>query len=90
MARPVVHESGETPPSPSPLYCRYHGFLIGYALALPFSDGDENGADDAGGTDRRACLMACLRELEIDIAVPQSPAQRGGVTHAASFCRRFS
>jgi hypothetical protein len=81
MARPVVHQPGETTSrSPSPLYCRYHGFLIGQALALAFADG---AGEDPGYAERRLSLLACLRELGVDMAVPESPARRDGVTHAA-------
>lgn len=87
MARAVVDDPGETPP-PSPLYCRYYGFLIGHALALAFDDGDGVGdgtaaGDDPGYAERRVHLLACLRELGIDVSIPESPARRGGVTHAA-------
>lgn len=81
MARTVVHGPGETPPrTTSSLCCRYHGFLIGQALALAFADG---AAEDAGYAGRRTALVAGLRELEVDIAIPESPARRDGVTHAA-------
>jgi hypothetical protein len=81
MARPVVREPGEGPPrTTSSLYCRYHGFLIGQALALAFADG---AGDDPGYAERRVRLLACLRELDIDIAIPERPDQRGDVSHAA-------
>jgi tetratricopeptide (TPR) repeat protein len=81
MARPVVHEPGETPPRvTSSLYSRYYGFLIGQALALTFADG---AGEDPGYAARRVRLLTCLRELDVDAAIPESPDHRGGVTHAA-------
>lgn len=81
MARPVVHEPGHAPPrTTSALYCRYHGFLIGQTLALAFADGADEDPGDAG---RRIALVACLRQLDVDIAIPESPVGRSGVSHAA-------
>ena len=83
MARPVVHEPTHAPPrTTSSLYCRYHGFLIGQTLAraLAFADG---AGDDSGYAARRLPLVACLDELDVDIAIPESPARRDGVSHAA-------
>ena len=70
----------ETTPSvarTSPLYCRYNGFLLGQFLSLAFA---ECGAPRYG--DRRARLLEFLREVDIDVAIPQSPLDRGGVTYA--------
>ena len=78
MARLVVQDPGETPAVSrmSPLSCRYHGFLIGQALSLAFSE-----CEPTGHAERRAGLLACLGEL--GVAVPASPLDRDGVTHAA-------
>ena len=81
MARPVVHEPGEPPPrATSSLYCRYHGFLIGQALALTFADG---AAADPGYAARRGRLLTCLLELDVEAAIPESATRRDGATHAA-------
>jgi hypothetical protein len=80
MARPAVHDWGEPPPPrTSPLYCRYHGFLIGHGLALAFCDGAAAGYDA-----RRRHLQATLRELDIDAEIPESPADRGTATYASA------
>jgi hypothetical protein len=82
MARPVVHNPGETPSVArmSPLYCRYNGFLLGQLLAVAFCDVDRGEGDDAG---RQARIREFLRELEIDVAVPLAPSEGGGASHAA-------
>ncbi|MEO5822235.1 MAG: hypothetical protein ABIT71_17150 [Vicinamibacteraceae bacterium] len=72
MARLVVQDS-----PPSPLYCRYHGFLLGQFLAIAFSDDGT-----IGYADRRVRLLAGLRELGVDVPIPESPDTRGGLTHA--------
>src|SRR4051812_8233077 len=78
MARPVVQEPGDTPAvaRTSPLYCRYNGFLAGQFLALAFAG---CGAPRYEG--RRSRLLEFLRELDIDIAIPASPLERGDVTY---------
>ena len=80
MARPVVQDSGAQPSvaRTSPLYCRYNGFLVGQFLSLAFA---ECGAPRYG--DRRARLLEFLREVDIDVAIPESPLDRGGVTYAS-------
>ena len=80
MARPVVHDSGDSPSvaRTSPLYCRYNGFLFGQFLSLAFA---ECGAPRYG--DRRTRLLEFLREVDVDVAIPESPRDRGGVTYAA-------
>jgi hypothetical protein len=80
MARPLVQDPGEAPAvsRTSPLTCRYHGFLIGQVLSLAFSD-----CDPTGYAERRAGLLACLDELGVGIAIPASPHDRGGLTHAS-------
>ncbi len=82
MARPVVHDPGETPAVArlSPLYCRYNGFLLGQLLAVAFCDVDGGALDDAR---RGARIREFLRELEIDVAVPLSSSEADGATHAA-------
>lgn len=79
MARPVVHDPGDQPPvsRTSPLYCRYNGFLLGQFLSLAFA---ECGTPRYG--DRRARLLDFLREVEVDVSIPESPHDRGGVTYA--------
>ncbi len=79
MARPVVHDSSETPSvaRTSPLYCRYHGFLLGQFLSLAFSD-----VARSGYAERRARLLAFLHEIDVDVAMPASPDD-GGATHAS-------
>jgi hypothetical protein len=79
MARPVVHDPGETPSvdRTSPLYCRYNGFLLGQFLSLAFA---ECGSPRYG--DRRTRLLEFLREVDVDVAIPASPLDRGGVTYA--------
>ena len=61
----------------SPLYCRYNGFLVGQFLSLAFAG---CGAPRYG--DRRTRLLEFLREVDIDVAIPESPFDRGGVTYA--------
>jgi len=80
MARPVVHDSGDTPSvaRTSPLYCRYNGFLLGQFLSLAFA---ECGTPRYG--ERRARLLEFLREVDVDVAIPASPSDRGGVTYAS-------
>lgn len=82
MARPVVQDPGETPSvaRTSPLYCRYNGFLLGQLLAVAFADVDGGGLDD---TSRGHRIRELLRELEIDAAVPLSPRDADGASHAA-------
>ena len=79
MARPVVQDPGDQPSvaRTSPLYCRYNGFLLGQFLSLAFA---ECGAPRYG--DRRARLLEFLREVDVDVAIPESPLDRGGVTYA--------
>jgi hypothetical protein len=79
MARAVVHDSHETPSVArmSPLYCRYHGFLLGQFLSLAFSE-----VGRAGYAERRARLVAFLHEVDVDVALPSSPDD-GGVSHAS-------
>jgi hypothetical protein len=79
MTRPVVPDPPETPAvsRTSPLSARYHGFLIGQALSLAFNEGAEHGY-----AERRDAVLACLDEFDIDVAIPASPLDRGGITHA--------
>ncbi len=79
MPRPVVQDPDDSPAASrtSPLWSRYQGFLIGQALSLAF-----NGDAEQGYADRRAAVLACLDELDIEVAIPATPGDRGGVTHA--------
>ena len=84
MARPVVQDPGDTPAvaRTSPRYCRYNGFLLGQFLSL--------GLRRCGASAlrrRRARLLAFLREVEVDVAIPASPHDRGDLPTPAS-CRR--
>jgi tetratricopeptide (TPR) repeat protein len=63
----------------SRLYCRYNGFLVGQFLSLVFDDG---GGDGPPCEDRRRRLLEFLREIDIDVALPASPLDRGGDTYA--------
>jgi hypothetical protein len=79
MARPVVQEPDHTPAvlRLSPLSSRYQGLLIGQVLSLAFSE-----APPTGHAERRAGLLACLDELGIGAAIPASPLDLDGATHA--------
>jgi hypothetical protein len=79
MARRVVHDPGDTPSvaRTSPLYSRYNGFLLGQFLSLAFA---ECGGPRYGN--RRTRLLEFLRELDVDVAIPASPLDRGGVTYS--------
>ena len=78
MARPVVQDPGDTPAvaRASPLYCRYNGFLAGQFLSLAFA-----GCGAPRYDRRRSRLLEFLRELDIDVPIPASPLDRGGVTY---------
>jgi hypothetical protein len=81
MARPVAQDSGETAPVArmSPLYCRYNGFLLGHFLSLAFA-----GCGASGYGERRHRLLEFLREVDIDVTIPASPLDRGGVSYAGA------
>ncbi len=74
-----MQDPGDTPSvaRTSPLYCRYNGFLLGQFLSLAFA---ACGAPRYG--ERRGRLLEFLREVDVDVAIPESPLDRGGVTYA--------
>ena len=79
MARPDEEDPGDAPSvaRTSPLSCRYNGFLLGQFLSLAFAP---CGAPRYG--ERRGRLLEFLREVDVDVAIPESPLDRGGVTYA--------
>jgi hypothetical protein len=79
MARPVVQDPGRSPAvsRTSALSCRYHGFLIGQVASLAASEGGRTAY-----AARRDGLLACLDELGVEAAIPESLPDRGGVTDA--------
>jgi hypothetical protein len=79
MGRPVGPDHSETPSvaRPSPLYCRYHGFLLGQFLSLAFSD-----VGRSGYAERHDRLAAFLHEIDIDVPLPSSPDD-DAVSHAS-------
>ena len=75
-----MHDPGDQPSvaRTSPLSCRYNGFLLGQFLSLAFA---ECGGPRYG--DRRTRLLEFLREIDVDVAIPESPLDRDGVTYAS-------
>jgi tetratricopeptide (TPR) repeat protein len=60
----------------SPLYCRYNGFLLGQFIVLSF-------ASYARGdyAIRRARILEFLREIEVDVEIPEDPLELSGDEH---------
>jgi tetratricopeptide (TPR) repeat protein len=62
----------------SPLYCRYNGFLLGQFLSLSFAS-----FASTGYAERRSRMLEFLREIEVDVAIPESPPGLGDPEHSA-------
>lgn len=60
----------------SPLYCRYNGFLLGQFLSLIFAS---YGWDKYA--ERRARMTEFLREIAVEVALPEKPQELGGDAH---------
>jgi hypothetical protein len=69
----------------SPLCNRYHGFVLGQCLTLAFIP-----AGRARYAERRTRMLACLAELGLEAAasaMPETPPEPGGPSHAALVTR---
>jgi hypothetical protein len=85
MARPDVQDPSDTSvivERTSPLWCRVNGVLLGQFLSLAYADCGRPRYDA-----RRARLETFLRELDVDVALPETPPDPAAGSHAALLAR---
>jgi tetratricopeptide (TPR) repeat protein len=62
----------------SPLYCRYNGFLLGQFVTLAFARYGR-----AQYAERRMRMLEFLREIELNVEIPEEPFEIGSEGHSA-------
>ena len=66
----------------SPLYCRYNGFLLGQFLSLSFATFGQDHYQE-----RRSRMLEFLREIDVDVSLPERPPGLGSEEHVALLMR---